>query len=138
MDWFFLVRADDRLVEWESRERRCSVIQSILHERGKFREVRRVEYHGAPARQYVAEAQVRLLRTGQRNRPHAGDRQKLPGPALPLRLVLAEVCDGSGQTLATWRCLRIFLSRSTTAPWPYGTTGDGQSRNTLNCLKAPG
>jgi hypothetical protein len=77
---FYLVRADDRLVEWEGSERRCSVIQSMLRARGRFREVRRVEYHGTPALQHVAEAQVRLLRAGQRNRPHAADRQKLPGP----------------------------------------------------------
>jgi hypothetical protein len=119
---FYLVRADDRLVEWEGSERRCSVIQSMLRERSKFREVRRVEYHGAPAEQHVAEVQVRLLRAGQRNRPQAGDRQKLPGPPLPLRLVLAEVRDASGQTLATWRLLTNLpddIDDGTVALWYY-------------------
>ena len=119
---FYLVRADDRLVEWEGSERRCSVIQSILRERGKFREVRRVEYHGTPSQQHVAEAQVRLLRAGQRNRPQAGDRQKLPGPPLPLRLVFAEVRDDSGQALATWRLLTNLpagVDDGTVALWYY-------------------
>ena len=87
----FLVRADDRLVEWEGSERKCSTIRAVLEERKAFRDLRRVEYHGKPARQYVAEVAVRLLRAGQRNRPGVGDRQKIPGPPLPLRLVLAEV-----------------------------------------------
>jgi Transposase DDE domain len=119
---FYLVRADDRLVEWEGSERRCSEVQSILRERGRFREVRPVEYHGTPVRQYVAEADVRLLRAGQRNRPQAGDRQRLPGPPLPLRLVLAEVRDDAGQTLATWRLvtnLPVDVDDATVALWYY-------------------
>jgi hypothetical protein len=102
---FYLVRADDRLVEWEGTERRCSAIQSILHERSSFRQARSVEYHGSPAQQHVAEAAVRLTRAGQRNRPQAGDRQQIPGTPLSLRLVFAEVRSDTGEVLATWRLL---------------------------------
>jgi hypothetical protein len=116
----FLVRADDRLVEWEGSERKCSAIRAVLEERNAFRNVRRVEYHGKSARQYVAEVAVRLLRAGQRNRPGVGDRQKIPGPPLPLRLVLAEMRSVEGQVLATWRLLTNLpadVDDSTVALW---------------------
>jgi hypothetical protein len=119
---FFLVRADDRLVEWEGGERKCSAIRAILTERGAFRHVRHVEYHAAPAEQYVAEVGVRLLRAGQRNRPGTGDRQKVPGPPLPLRLVLAEVRGDAGQVLAVWRLLTNLpaeVDDATVALWYY-------------------
>lgn len=119
---FFLVRADDRLVEWEGREQKCSAIRIALVERNAFREVRRVAYHGKPARQHVAEVAVRLLRAGQRNRPGSSDRQKIPGPPLPLRLVLAEVRSADGEVLATWRLLTNLppeIDDSTVALWYY-------------------
>lgn len=119
---FYVVRADDRLVEWEGSERKCLQIQSILHERSSFREVRPVEYHGMRAQQHVAEVAVRLLRAGQRNRPQAGDRQKMPGPPLPLRLVFAEVRNDAGEVLATWRLLTNLpaeVDRATVALWYY-------------------
>lgn len=119
---FFLVRADDRLVEWEGCEQKCSAIRAVLEERGAFRDVRRVEYHRTPAQQHVAEVAVRLLRAGQHNRPGVGDRQKIPGPPLPLRLVLAEVRSAEGQILATWRLLTNLpadVDDSTIALWYY-------------------
>jgi hypothetical protein len=119
---FYLVRADDRLVQWEGHEVKCSAIREILHQRSGFREVRRVEYQGIPAQQHVAEASVRLLRAGQRNRPGVGDRQKLPGPPLSLRLVLAEVRSDTGQVLALWRLLTNLpaeVDDATVALWYY-------------------
>jgi hypothetical protein len=119
---FYLVRADDRLVEWEGRERKCSAIRQLLEERGAFRRIRDVEHHGSPAEQYVAEVPVRLLRAGQRNRPAARDRQKLPGSPLPLRLVFAEVRSASGQVLSTWRLLTNLpaeVEPATIALWYY-------------------
>lgn len=119
---FFLVRADDRLVEWEGCERKCSAIRSVIEDQNAFREVRPVAYHGTPAQQHVAEVAVRLLRAGQRNRPGAGDRQKVPGPPLPLRLVFAEVRSSEGQVLATWRLLTNLpaeIDDATVALWYY-------------------
>jgi hypothetical protein len=121
-DRCYIVRADDRLVEWEGNERKCSAIRSILHERTGFRNVRRVEYHGIPAQQHVAEVAVRLLRAGKRNRPGAKDRQNVPGPPLPLRLVLAEVRTDAGEVLATWRLLTNLpaeVDDATVALWYY-------------------
>jgi hypothetical protein len=119
---FYLVRADDRLVEWEGHELKCSAIRRVLEERGCYRQVRPVDYHGAPAEQHVAEAAVRLLRPGQRNRPGAQDRQKLQGPPLPLRLVFAEVRSHTGEVLATWRLLTNLpaeVDDATVALWYY-------------------
>ena len=105
MGCVFLVRADDRLVEWQGEEQKCSAILGQLQEQQSLVWTRKVEYHGKPAEQYVAEVPVRLLRPGQRNRPEAGDRQRIPGPPLPLRLVFSEVRDETGKVLAVWRLL---------------------------------
>jgi hypothetical protein len=119
---FYLVRADDRLVEYQGCEQRCSAVQHALRESGAFRQVRDVEYHGQPAQQWVAEASVQLLRAGQRNRPGVGDRQRIPGPPLSLRLVIAEVRSLSGEVLATWHLLTNVpaeVEMSMIALWYY-------------------
>lgn len=119
---FFLIRADDRLVEWQGEEQRCSVVLQQLHEQQTLMRTRAVEYHSKAAEQYVAEVPVRLLRPGQRNRPKAEDRQRIPGPPLPLRLVFSEVRDDKGKVLAVWRLLTNVpaeVDSSTIALWYY-------------------
>lgn len=119
---FFLVRADDRLVEWQGEEQRCTAILQQLNEQQALVYIRQVEYHGKSAEQYVAEVPVRLLRPGQRNRPEAGDRQHIPGPPLPLRLVFAEARNEVGEVLAVWRLLTNVpegVDSSTIALWYY-------------------
>lgn len=101
----FLVRADNRLVEYAGQECSCSAICQLLRSQGKFRRVREVRYHGRKAVQSIAEASVTLTRPAQRNRPKAGDRRKIPGPPLNVRLVVAEVRDPQGVLLATWYLL---------------------------------
>lgn len=107
-DRYYLVRADDRIVEWQGEEHKCSAIQQKLHKQGEFR--------------LVAEVPVRLLRAAQRNRPKAGDRRRIPGPPLPLRLVFVEVRDDTGKVLATWRLLTNLptdVAASRVALWYY-------------------
>lgn len=119
---WFLVRGDDRLVEYQGREQRCSAIQSQLRDAGSFTLSREVLYHGKPARQYVAEVPVRLLRAGQRNRPKAGDRQRIAGPPLALRLIIAEVRSLEGESLATWYLMAHLpteVNTETVAQWYY-------------------
>ena len=121
-DRYYLVRADDRLVEWQGEEQKCSTIREKLHERDAFRRVRKVNYQGKPAHQFVAKVAVRLLRAGQRNRPQSGDRRKIPGPPLSLRLVFAEVRSDAGEVLATWRLLTNLpaeVDDATVALWYY-------------------
>jgi hypothetical protein len=65
---------------------------------------------------------VRLTRPGQRNRPGVGDRQKIPGPPLDLRLVIAQVRDPEGQVLAVWYLLTNLpaeVDAATVAQWYY-------------------
>lgn len=119
----YLVRSDDRLVEHAGKEQYCSAIQQQLRESGGFRETRDVLYKGKKARQFVAEASVRLLRPGQRNRPNSNDRQRIPGRPLSLRLVIAEVRSCEGETLlATWYLLTNApeeVDSTTLALWYY-------------------
>ena len=102
---WYLVRADDRLVEHEGVERKCSALRRTLQEQERFRYQRAVAYHGREASPWIAEARVTLLRAGQRNRPAAGDRKRIRGSALELRLVISEVRDPHGGLLVTWYLL---------------------------------
>lgn len=118
----YLVRADDRLVEHDGQERKCSEFQHKLRRQAAFRFVREVQFHGQQASQFVAEIPVRLLRPGQRNRPNAQDRRRLLGAPLALRLVICEVRDGRGKRLATWFLLSnapSSVSASKLALWYY-------------------
>jgi hypothetical protein len=120
----YLVRSDDRLVEYAGVERKCSAIQADLRAADHLHFTREVRYHGRPARQFVAEVPVRLLRAGQRNRTQGGiDRQRVPGPPLPLRLVISEVrALEDGALLATWYLLTnapVEVDASTLALWYY-------------------
>jgi hypothetical protein len=119
---YFLVRADDRIVEYAGREQRCSAIRKALHGRKAFRQARQVLYRGQQAWQRVAEVSVRLLRPAQRNRPGVGDRRRIPGRPLNLRLIISEVRDASGRVLAVWYLLTNVpgeVDAATVALWYY-------------------
>lgn len=118
---YYLVRADDRLVEWTGVEQKCSQVQKTLQEQGVFSHSREVLYHRRPAQQYVAEASVRLLRPGQQNRAD-GSRARVPGAPLALRLIISEVRSEQGEVLATWYLLTNVPSETdsaTIALWYY-------------------
>jgi hypothetical protein len=118
----FLVRADDRLVEHAGEERKCSAIRQELRQQNGFAQVREVRYHGRRAWQWVCEVPVRLTRPAQRNRPGTGDRQRIHGPPLDLRLVIAEVRDEEGNVLAVWHLLSNVaadVDAGTLALWYY-------------------
>ena len=119
---YFLVRADDRIVQHAGRELRCSAVREMLHQQEAFRHTRQVQYHGREAWQRVAEAPVRLLRAGQRNRPGRGDRRRIPGKPLALRLVIAEVHDATGEVETPWYLLTNLppeVEASMVALWYY-------------------
>jgi hypothetical protein len=118
----FLVRADDRLVEYAGVEQRFSAILPTLHQQGNFRYSRQVTYHGRPAQQWIAEVAVRLTRPAQRNRPGTGDRQRIPGVPLDLRLIVTEVRDACDKVLAVWYLLTNLpadVDSATVALWYY-------------------
>ena len=73
------------------------------------------------ARLYVAEAEVVLHRPGRRN---VGQKKvNVPGPPLPLRLVVTEVRDTQGRVLARWLLLTnvpaALANAATIARWYY-------------------
>jgi len=118
----FLVRADDRLVEHTGSEKRCSAIQAELRQQGQLKFSRKVLYHGRKARQFVAEVSVWLTRAAQRNRPGVGDRRRIPGPPVALRLIVSEVRDLNDKLLATWFLLTNVAAQVTAeqiALWYY-------------------
>jgi hypothetical protein len=98
----FLVRADDnRRVRHEGPSRLLPEVVACLLAGGAFRDARAVLYHGAKARQWVAEAAVVLDRPAKQKQ----GRLSKPGQALRLRLVVAQVRDATGAVLAQWLLL---------------------------------
>jgi hypothetical protein len=85
-----------------------------------------VEFHGSPARQYVAETQVTMTRPAQMHRTDkaTGKRKHIrtKGDPLPLRLVVSEVRDDNGKRLARWLILSNLpqsVDAATVALWYY-------------------
>jgi hypothetical protein len=119
---YFVVRGDDRLVEHAGQEQRCSAIRQALAAADAFQLTREILYHGRSAQQWIACATVRLTRPAQRNRPGRGDRRRIPGPPLELRLIIVEARDEQGATLAVWYLLTNVpaeVEASTIALWYY-------------------
>jgi len=117
---YYLVRADDRVVEHEGEELRCSALKTRGHEQDAFRYTRDVSYHGRPAQQWVREVPVRLLRSGQQQR--GGKKTWIPGSPLAVRLIIAEVRTPEGEELAVWYLLTNVPSdvdQDTLALWYY-------------------
>jgi|SRR5208282_1398814 len=110
----FLVRADaERIVKHEQQDRRLSEVVALLANRQAFRDSRAVEWHGQPARQWVAETEVILDRPAYPHRVGADGvekRVKVPGPAIALRLVVSRIYDSQGQLLAEWLLLTNVTS----------------------------
>jgi len=80
----------------------------LLASRQAFRDTRVVQWHGKPARQWIAETEVTLDRPAQPHRVGPDGKKKrvkVPGPAITLRLVVSRVYDGKGQLLAEWLLL---------------------------------
>lgn len=117
----FLVRGDDRLVKWRGGECLLSEVAQTLGQEGAFRRSRDVLYKGRQAWQEVAEVEVVLHRPAKQRR--GGKQQEIPGPALPLRLVVARVRDEEGPLLAEWLLLSnvegSWADASTLALWYY-------------------
>jgi Transposase DNA-binding len=120
-DRYYVVRADDRLVEHSGTQRRCSEIHAQLEREGALSLARGVECRREPAEQWIAEADVVLTRPGQQNRPGVS-RQRVPGAPLPLRLVIAELRTLDGTRTACWYLLTNLpatVSAATIALWYY-------------------
>lgn len=114
---FALVRADNRKVLRDGNETTLEAIADGMRRRGFAKDAGSASYRGRKARLFVAETEVVLHRPGKR---HVGTKKKkktidVPGPPLPLRLIVAEVRDLKKRLLARWLLL-------TNAPIELGDT----------------
>jgi len=99
----FLIRGDDRSVQWYEKPRLLSTISGELARQGKFRHVRDVSYHDRPAQLWVAETAVTLHRPAKKN--VKGRRYERPGRPLKLRYIAVQLRDPVGVVLAEWMLL---------------------------------
>ena len=116
-----LVRTDDRKVLCAGQETSLVAIADRLRQEDAFKDAGTARYHGRRARLYVAETEVVLHRPGKRN---VGKKKiEIPGPPLPLRLVVTEVRDSEGRVLARWLLLTnvpaALGDTATIARWYY-------------------
>jgi len=117
----FLVRADERRVQWRGREVKYDKIAEQLEAENAFYQSRKVLIKGKPGIQHVAETQVVLERPAQRK---VGNRSVLvPGISMTLRLVIVKVVDPvSGKELSRWYLLSNVpydVPSETLALWYY-------------------
>lgn len=98
-----LVRADDRKVLHQERETSLVALADGRRGDGTLRDAGEALFHGRKARLFVGESSVVLHRPGKRNQGQK--KVEIPGPPLPLRLVVTEVRDLKGRVLARWLLL---------------------------------
>jgi len=97
----FLVRGDDRRVQWQGKSRLLSEIQRQLRQDGKFRKAGNAKHHGQAAQLWVAETEVVLHRPAKKS--VKGKKYERPGRPLTLRFIAVQVRDERGQmVLAEW------------------------------------
>jgi len=100
----YLVRADDRRVNWFSKSLLLTEIRRTLRQRKAFSKVTEdAKYQGRPAELWVAETEVILDRPAKKN--VGGKRFELAGRPLPLRYIVVQLRDGVGRVLAEWMLL---------------------------------
>jgi hypothetical protein len=116
-----LVRADDRKVLCQGPETSLRALAEGWHRDGALKDAGAALYHGRKARLFVAEAEVVLHRPGRRN--EGKKKVEIPGPPLPLRLVVTELRDLKGRVLARWLLLTNvpaeWADAATIAKWYY-------------------
>ncbi len=99
----FLVRADNRRVNWRGESKLLSEVIKAVTEQETLTVGRSVEYKNRPAFQQVTETMVTLDRPGKKR---VGGRQRqVSGRPLDLRLIVSRIVDAEGKALATWMLL---------------------------------
>jgi hypothetical protein len=105
---YFMVRGHDhRIVKWEDQRISRRKIAKKLEKRGDFRHCGTALYQGRSAQLWVAETEV-VLDQAARTIVGRGKKRKqvsISGPPLNLRLIIVQVRDKNGHTLATWYLL---------------------------------
>jgi hypothetical protein len=116
----FLVRADDRLVTHDGQKRKIAAIAQDLADELAAAKPRDVSIRGQAARQYTAETAIVLSEPGWTTNAD-GRNQRVPGPPLPLRLIVTQVRDDDGTQLAEWWLLTNVgdVAAECVAEWYY-------------------
>jgi hypothetical protein len=122
----FVVRADrDRVILHQGRQ--CALAEVVAGLAGSFTEVRNAEgrpeavtIRAGTGTVQVAETEVVLHRPARHNTgaKTAGGHKKqieVPGPPLPLRLVVTRVVDEAGEVLAEWWLLTNVVAQDADA-----------------------
>ena len=116
-----VVRGDDRKVLCDGQETTLVALANRLRQEQAFQDAGEALYRGRKARLFVAEAAVVLHRPGKRN--DGKKKVEIPGPPLPLRLVVTELRDAEGRVLARWLLLTNVAAdvadAATIAQWYY-------------------
>jgi hypothetical protein len=120
----FVIRANDnRRVLHEGKEKPLPEVADGLDHR--LKRTRPVRYQGKPAEQFVAETIVVLNRPAYQHRVDGRGKKKhkiIPGPAMALRLIVAQVRGKNGNVLARWLLLSNLPSSvpgATLTQWYY-------------------
>jgi hypothetical protein len=88
---FFVIRADDRVVQQEGEKQRFSEIMSQLWKQNAFRRVREITCRGRKAQQWVAEITVTMTNPARPQRRDGQPRRSIPGEPVTLRLVISQI-----------------------------------------------
>lgn len=88
---FVVVRADDRVVLHEGKNRRFSAIVTQLWEQQAFRRAGQVQCRGRAATQWIAETTVTITQPARPHRRNGQPRRNIPGPPVTLRLVISRI-----------------------------------------------
>jgi hypothetical protein len=108
----FLVRADDRRVNWSGKSLLLSEIRRSLRRRKEFFKVTDdASYNGQAAELWVAETRVILDRPAKKN--VGGKRFQRAGRPLALRFIVVQLRDGRRSVLAEWKLLTNAPKRTT-------------------------
>lgn len=99
----FLVRADDRRVQWNDSSTLLSEICCKLRQQKKFSQCGNARYQGRSVPLWIAETEVVLNRPGRKN--VGGKKVNCPGRPLKLRLIVVQIRDKKGKVLAEWKLL---------------------------------
>jgi hypothetical protein len=101
--WFLVRGLEQRLVTWKEKLLSRRAVRDRLRRQRAFHCCGEALYQGRPAQLWVAETQVLLTRPARTKK--GKKRRTIPGRALPLRMVCAEVRTAEGKAAATWYLL---------------------------------
>lgn len=117
----FVVRGNDRTVQWNDQTLKLSAIAQRLSAAGSFQRSRQVRYRGQACQQSVAQTTVTLHKPARKW--VQGRQIEVAGEPIELRLVVSRIHEKDGRVLATWLLLtnvpEATAEARTIALWYY-------------------